>query len=889
MGQVYRARDTRLGRTVAIKVLPPDISNRPGLRERFEREAQTISSLNHPHICVLHDVGHYDGIDYLVMEFLEGETLASRLERGPVPPREAIRTAIEIGDALDKAHRQGIVHRDLKPANVMLTKNGAKLLDFGLAKLRMAEAPVPVAVTAIPTDVRNLTVAGTVLGTLQYMAPEQLEGKEADARSDIFAYGVTVYEMVTGVKAFQGKTQVSLMAAILEQDPPPITSRQPIAPAALDAIVDGCVAKDPDERWQSARDVVKQLKAVKDQPAAVPVADTSGASTPKRERFFWAAVSAAFLVSAIVLGVTVVSRREPVAPLVGFEVPPPAGGLFPGANNVPRFAVSPDGQFLAFEASVGRGKPFQMWIRRLDSTEAQPLAPVATDSNALQGFFWSPDSKYVGFFDQLTGKLKKIDLQGGPPQTICDVGGNNYGGTWNADGVILLSSSATNGVLRVSANGGVPTQVTTLDKTQQETRHGSPRFLPDGRHFLYHVQKGGPETWAVYVGSLDSADRKMLIQSEFSAEFAPPNVLLFIRGNALFAQRVDLKTFDPTGEPLLLAAAVGGAANGRAGFHASNNGVLVYSKESDLGAGRQLLWVDRAGNRTGPLGPRLNALTLKFSPDGKSIAFSDTSSGEANDIWIHDVDRGLRTRLTTDAASDDNPVWSPDGSQLIFNSTRDGVSGLYQKPANGATPERLLYKSEPRSLLAVRDWSHDGRFVLFDKNPASGASRDLWVMPLSGDRKPFPYLVSGFDKSQAALSPNARWVAYVSIESGLLQVVVQPFPDPSKGKWQVSTDGGIRPRWRADGKELYYQNRSGEIVAVSVTTDQQFEVGKSTPLFRTSFTFQSPPIAFPYDAAPDGERFVISEPIGPVSGQGGFAYGVSPLTVVLNWLSLLKP
>jgi serine/threonine protein kinase/Tol biopolymer transport system component len=887
MGQVYRARDTRLGRTVAIKVLPPDISSKAELRERFEREAQTISSLNHPHICVLHDVGHHDGIDYIVMEYLEGETLASRLERGPLPPREAIRTAIEIGDALDKAHRQGIVHRDLKPANVMLTKNGAKLLDFGLAKLRMAETPVPVAVTAIPTDVRNLTVAGTVLGTLQYMAPEQLEGKEADARSDIFALGVTMYEMVTGEKAFQGKTQVSLMAAILEQDPPPITSRQPIAPAALDTIVAGCLAKDPEERWQSARDVVKQLTAVKDRPAAPSASDSSDIRTPRRERLVWAAVSAALLLTATVLGVMVASRPEPVAPLVRFEVPPPAGGLFPGANNVPRFAVSPDGQFLAFEASVGPGKPFQLWIRRLDSTEAQPLAPVAPDSNALQAFFWSPDSKYIGFFDELAGKLKKIDLQGGPPQTVCDVGGNNYGGTWNAEGVILLSSSATNGVQRVSASGGVPTQVTTLDKTQQETRHGSPRFLPDGRHFLYHVQKGGPETWAVYVGSLDSADRKMLLQSELSAEFAPPNLLLFVRGNALFAQRVDLKTFALTGEPLLLAGAVGGAANGRPGFHTSNSGVLVYSKGSDSGAGRQLSWVDHSGNRTGPLGPPVNTTTLRLSADGKRIAFSDTSSGGANDIWIHDVDRDLRTRLTTDPASDDNPVWSPDGSQVIFNSTRDGVSGLYQKPANGATPERLLYKSEPGSLLAVRDWSDDGRFVLFDKNPSGSTSRDLWVMPLSGDPKPFPYLISGFDKSQAALSPNGRWVAYVSRESGFLQVVVQPFPDPSKGKWQISTEGGIRPRWRADGKELYYEDRSAQIVAVSVTTDQQFEIGKATPLFQTSLSFQSPPIVFPYDAASDGERFVISEPIG--TGPGSGANSASPLTVVLNWTSLLKP
>jgi Tol biopolymer transport system component len=883
MGQVYRARDTRLGRTVAIKVLSSEFSSRVESRERFEREAQTISNLNHPHICTLHDVGRHDGIDYLVMEYLEGETLASRLERGPLPAKEAVRIAIEIGDALDKAHRHGVVHRDLKPANVMLTKHGAKLLDFGLAKLRMSDM-APVSVTAMPTDAKALTAAGAILGTLQYMSPEQLEGKPSDVRSDIFAFGAVMYEMLTGKKAFNGKTQVSLMAAILEHDPPSMLSLQPILPAALDGIVQGCIAKDPEERWQTARDVVKQLKPLRDVSIDSQAGGMPAAPKRTRERLVWALASALLAIIAVAFGTRLALQEETAPQVVRFEVSPPADGYFPGSNGVPRFAVSPDGKYLAFEANSAAAKPFQLWMRPLDSINAQPIAVTAATDIAIQGLFWSPDGHYVGFFDEIDKKLKKVDIRGGAPQTLADVPGNQYGGTWNAEGVILVASITTRGVQRVSANGGVPAQVTTLDRLLMESAHLWPHFLPDGNHFLYHAQTGNPETWAVYVSALDSTERRMLVQSERMAAFAPPNFLFYMRGTTLLAQTLDMKTFELHGEPVLISQSVAGTPNGRAGFSVSNTGVLVYATGAAIAANRQLLWVDRSGKRSDPVGPSLNSTALKLSPDGTRAALQEIVNPAFADIWIHDLGRNLKSRLTTDAAADQNPIWSRDGSHVIFNSTRDGIAGLYEKPSNGATPERLLLKAEPGMLMASQDWSRDGQWVLFTKAKAeTGLVRDVWVLPLTGDQKPSPYLATPFDETHPTLSPNGRWLAFASNESGTYQIIVRPFPDPLAGKVQISTDGGIRPRWRDDGKELFYQDSRGRIVATAVTANERFEVGPSTPLFQTPLAFASPAPGLPYDVAPDGRRFLISLPLADSNPNS------SPLTVVLNWTSALEP
>jgi Tol biopolymer transport system component/predicted Ser/Thr protein kinase len=888
MGEVYRARDTRLGRTVAIKVLSADISDRVELRERFEREAQTISTLNHPHICTLHDVGRHDGIDYLVMEYLDGETLASRLERGPLPARDAIRVAIEIGDALDKAHRQGIVHRDLKPANVMLTKNGAKLLDFGLAKLRTAEAVSPIAVTAtMPADAKALTTAGAILGTLQYMSPEQLQGKDADVRSDIFAFGATMYEMSTGRKAFDGRTQVSLMAAILEHDPPSMSSVQPILPAALNSIVQGCLAKDPEERWQTARDVVKQLKSLQESPANAAGVEPSAALTRMRERFAWGLAAAAFLVAVGMAGLWIARQPEATPQMVRFHVAPPTGGIFPGANIVPRFALSPDGKYLAFEANSGPGTPFQLWIRPLDSTDAQAVA-VSPNANAIQGLFWSPDSRFVGFFDGIEQKLKKVDIGGGAPQSLADVPGSLSGGTWNEEGVILVASAETKGIQRVSANGGVPVQVTSVDESQQESRHLWPHFLPDGRHFLYQAQTTKPEEWAVYVGSLDSPERTKIVQSQYMAAFAAPDVVVFLRETTLLAQRLDLKTYALTGEPLLIAPSVAGTPDGRVGVSVSNNGVLAFAFGTATTGNRQLVWIGRDGKQSERLGDPLNATTVKLSPDGKRAALQDSVGSAPSDIWAFEIDRDLRSRLTTDAAADQNPIWSRDGSQVIFNSTRDGVSGLYQMPSNGATSEQLILKGESQMVLASQEWSKDGQWVLFTQARTDRASsRDIWVLPMSNDqkssdRKPLPYRATPFDEAQPALSPDGRWLAYTTNESGTYEIEVRSFPDPSGGRWPISKEGGMRPRWAADGKELFYQDSRGNIVAVSVAGGQTFQVGTATSLFQTTLLFGLPN-THPWDVMPDGRRFLMSLPISATNSN------TVPLTVVVNWATALMP
>ena len=893
MGEVYRARDTRLGRTVAIKVLAADLMNRSELRDRFEREAQTISQLNHPHICTLHDVGHQDGIDYLVMEFLEGQTLAARLERGPIPPAEALRIAVEIGDALDKAHRQGVVHRDLKPANVMLTKNGGKLLDFGLAKLRTSETPIAVSATALPTDPKNLTAAGTILGTLQYMSPEQLEGKDADARSDVFAFGATLYEMLTGRRAFQGKTQVSLMAAILEHDPPSLSSLLPILPTSLDNVVQVCLAKDPEERWQSMRDVVKQLQRLSQKSAEVPGVLAAPAS--RRERYLWIAVASAFLIATVVLVVRIAFETPPDTPLIRFEIEPPPDAAF--TANIPRFSISPDGRYVVFAARAGSDKE-QLWLRRLDSPESKPIPGTEGTSEELapQSPFWSPDSRYVAWFVSSSNtaggnsKLKKVDVQGGPVQTLCELPSNNLGGTWNSEGIILVSTQDTNGIQRLLSNGGMPEQVTTLDKAQNELAHLWPYFLPDGRHFLYQAQTAKREETAIYLASLDSNDRKILLRSDKWAQFTRPNLLLFMRGNALMAQAVNLKTFELTGEPALLAPTIDWISNGRGGFSVSDRGVLVYHAGFSQGVGarttanRQMTWMDRTGKNNAQLGDPINSNTVSLSTDGKRVAFLE-SSGGTSDIWIYNVDQGLKSRLTTDPANDVDPVWSPDGSQIVFRSNREAQQpdAIYLKQSNGAVAEELLLRPEQGARISPLDWSLDGRMILFRQS--KGAANDLWVLPLFGDRKPFPYLVDPFNKGNAVFSPNGRWVAYASNESGGSQLFVQSFPDPSKGKWQVSTAGGFAPRWRGDGRELYYLEAASKVIAIAVKTDGDFEAGKPTVLFEIPVVGPASPGGGPgtvYDVSPDGQRFLVSVP------SGGLSSVSTPLTVTLNWTSALR-
>jgi serine/threonine protein kinase len=906
MGEVYKARDTRLNRTVAVKVLPDHIADDPEARQRFEREAQSIAALNHPHICVLHDIGHCDGVDFLVMEHLEGVTLEARLARGALPLAEALRVGMEVVDALDKAHRSGIVHRDLKPANIFLTKAGAKLLDFGLAKNQAAGMPggtvAPARVgaghrvpdlTMAPTINSPLTAQGMILGTVPYMAPEQIEGQEADARTDIFAFGAVLYEMVSGRRAFQGKSQPSLMSSILTVNPPAPSQVLSGAPPALDHVIGQCLAKDPDERWQSARDLWLELKSAADPARTV---STPAVTTPHRRIWILSAAVAILLAATSVLSVLYVRSPEPVAATMRFEVP--------AVGNPYYLSISPDGRSLAYVAPTDGGKD-ALWVRPLSSLDARMLP--GTEGADLPD--WSPDSQFIVF--GADGKLKKVGVTGGPPQTLTNLlPGSHQRSAWNRDGVILFSNAGV--VRRVSASGGESSPVTELDSSLGETFHATPWFLPDGRHFLFQAWSESPENRATYIGSLDSKTRTRLMSGDSKALYAPPGFILFVRDRTVMARPFDPRRQAFSGDAVPVAESVAYAQNnGAAAFYASDEGTLIYRRGAPVTASatRRWVWIDRTGKTSNQLGQPHNGSHPRLSPDGKKVAFHDSVIGRNSDVWIYDIDRDLSMRLTTDPAGDGYPVWSPDGERLIFASQRRtstapgenaaaasgrrgrGVADvtLFEKPSNGAVPEQMLLPPEPGKAMFPYDWSRDGRLLVVEKFPmgAGGSEQgDLWVVPVTGDRKPFPYLATSFSEGEPALSPDGRWLAYVSNESGSFQVVVQPFPDPSGGKWQISTKGGHFPRWRRDGREIYYLDPDRQMVAVSVATDRNFAVGKPTPLFAAPFPFPGSAgnaMTIPYDVSADGQRFLVSVPLTatPEVTQ-------TPITVITNWTATLK-
>ena len=737
MGEVYKARDTRLDRTVAIKVLPEALAADPQFRERFDREARTISSLNHPHICILHDVGHQDGTDYLVMEYLEGETLADRLKKGALPLDPAFRYAIEMADALDTAHRAGITHRDLKPGNIMLTKSGSKLLDFGLAKTGATPASALAGVSAAPTR-EGLTAQGAILGTFQYMAPEQLEGKDADARTDIFAFGAVVYEMLTGKKAFEGKSHASLIGAILKDTPPPISTIQPLTPPALDRVVKKCLAKEPDERWQSANDLRDEVKwIVEGAPAPTAITVTRGARS--RERFAWIATALAVAVAG---ALAVPYLRTPAAaPEMRLEI------TTPSTSSPVSFAISPDGRRLVFAAS-GEGQP-RLWLRPLDMATAQPLSGT---EGAIYPF-WSPDSRSIGFFAE--GKLKRLDVGGGLPQVLADA--SPRGGSWNADGVIVFTRTGLGPLFRVPGSGGEAVAVTRLSAGQGS--HRFPHFLPGGRQFLFYAQ-GTVESHGIYLGSLDSPEAKRVMASDTAGAYAPNGWLLFVRAGTLLAQRFDLARGELTGDPITVADPVGTESGVNIGaLSVSAAGLVAY--RSGGSNRRQLAWFDRSGKLLGAMGPPDESLSgPSLSPDGRRVAAHRTVQSNA-DIWLLDATR--TTRFTFDTGLDRFPVWSPDGSRIVFDSNRKGHRDLYQRPTSGAASEQLLIESPQDKFLP--EWSPDGRFIIYASNDPKTAW-DIWILPLQGDRKAFAFLKTSFNESSGVFSPDGRWVAYASNESG---------------------------------------------------------------------------------------------------------------------------
>jgi serine/threonine protein kinase len=859
MGEVYKARDTRLERDVAIKVLPAHLSASEEMRQRFEREAKAISQLSHAHICALYDVNREGETEYLVMEHLEGETLADRLAKGPLPLEQTLRYGMEMADALDKAHRQGIVHRDLKPGNVMLTKSGVKLLDFGLAKA-MAPIAAKSGATSLPTiagTAHNLTEAGTILGTFQYMAPEQLEGKEADARSDIFAFGAVLYEMATGRKAFSGTSQASLIGSILRDDPTTISEISPMMPPAFNRVVKTCLAKDPEDRFQTAHDVKLQLQWIAEGGSLAGVPAPLVARRKNREKLAWAVAAVAALAAALAtLGYV---RRAPVPPLTArFDI---AHSEDLSSIDMPR--ISPDGRYIALNATDGSGKT-RIWIRPLNALSAHALEGTEGTTRP----FWSPDSRFVAFFAE--GKLKKVEVSGGPPQKVCDAP-TGADGSWSSEGVILFDGVTGDPIQRVAAAGGAPVVAVKPDASRKETNVAWPDFLPDGHHYIYMASGQKPEDNMYRLGSLDSKESKPVAPAQTLITYAPPGYLLFVRDKTLVAQRFDLKSLKTMGEPAPVAEKIGTDAVGLARFSVSRNGVLVY-RTGD--SGNRLLWLDRSGKELETAGGTGDYGNPALSLKGDRLAFDATEARSGkSDIWVRDLARGVNSRFTFGAGNNICPVWSPDGSRIVFASDRGGSFSLLEKPASGQGDEKLLLKSDDGRIIAS-DWSRDGKYIAYSHRGKEGW--DIFVLPTSGDGKPMPVVHTPFTEIFPTFSPDGRFIAYQSNESGRAEIYVQTFPNPG-GKWQVSTEGGVDTSWRADGKKLFYRAPDQKLMEVDVQATGAFQAGIPRPLF---------PARVPsglnrnrYTATADGQRYLFVAPLGRDA--------MTPTTVVLNWFAEL--
>jgi Tol biopolymer transport system component/predicted Ser/Thr protein kinase len=859
MGEVYRARDTRLERIVAIKVLPEHLSSSPEVRQRFEREARTISALSHPHICALYDVGNEQGVEYLVMEYLEGESLAQRLARGALPLEQTLRYGMEIADALDRAHRQGIVHRDLKPGNVMLTSSGVKLLDFGLAKALNPEGPVEDLTTA-PTEAKDVTAEGTILGTLSYMAPEQLEGKKADTRTDIFALSTTLYEMAAGRKAFSGSSQASVISSIMASQPPAISTVAPTTPAALDRVVRIGLAKDANDRWQSAHDIGIELRWIAEGRSEERASDILGPRRARREWIAWI-VAAAAAVAALALAMLRLAGERPVERrLQELQVLPPPGTTF-ALEEAPR--ISPDGRRLAFVAVDSAGKSL-LYVRPLDSSNAQPLA----DTDGASMPFWSPDSRSLGFF--ASGKLRTVSIAGGRPQILCDAPVGR-GGSWSRDGSIVFIPSPPDPPQIVAASGGPARQLFPMGPLLKDPRQSFPDFLPDSGHYVYLSILGkSRENRAAFVTSLDGKTRKQLAATIWSPVFAPPDTLLFRREDALMAQRFDTKSLEPVGAPSEVASDVGfNPITWQSLVSASENGILAY--QSAKGAKTQFTWLDREGKVTGAVGPEGIHNSISLSPDGKKVAYdeADPRNGDVSVWLVGEQEAPLRFTFGSVGFF---PVWSPDGNRVVYSSLR-GPPQIYQKVTSGAGDEEPLLESMQAKIPS--GFSPDGRFLVYSVLD-SKTRFDIWVLPLFGDRKPFPFLQTEAGEMGGQISPNGRWMAYSSNESGSYEVYVRPFP-PAPGKWQVSRDGGSQPRWRSDGKELFYLSTDRKLMAVDIKTDQPaFEAGIPSALFGThvSNVEGSNPWS-QYAATADGRHFLVNRLVAGAAP--------SPITVLVNW------
>jgi len=852
MGDVYKARDVRLDRTVAVKILPERFADSAERRERFNREARAISQLNHPHICTLYDVGAEDDVDYLVMEYIEGDTLAERLKKGALPLEKALEYGIQIADGLDNAHRARIVHRDLKPGNVMLTSSGVKLLDFGLAKpIRGDDGAIE---SEARTEQRDITEEHAVLGTLRYMAPEQLEQKPVDARTDIFALGAVLYEMVTGRKAFEGGSQASLMSAILTSDPPALSETQPLSPPILDRTVRKCLNKDPDERWQSAHDLMDELKWLSERDP-----DRAAQERVYRTKRLPWLVAAALLVAAVLA-----LLRDPRSEgrTVQSSILPPEG-----TSSTSSFELSPDGRKLAFVARAENGREM-LWVRPLDGLTSQPLAGTEGATTP----FWSPGGDHLGFFAD--GKLKRINAGGGPAQTLTDAP-DPRGGTWGSSGEIVFAPTLWSGLHEVSANGGAAEPLTVLDEKRGELSHRWPSFLPDGERLLFLVQtaQAGAENdeSRIEVLHLGSRARTPLFQANSSARYARPGYVLYWREGNLLARPFDTSRSELAGDFVPVAEEVGFTVDERAAFTVSSEGTLAYQRDVQA-AWSRLAWFDRNGPVLDAINPPESFVGgLAISHDGSKLAlvrFDPQSSGK--DIWAQDLKRGTMTRLTFGQDDEVSPFWSPDDERLLFLTGPGSRGELRQKHASGLGSEETVLQND--AVIVSLDWSPDGESIVLTVGGVE-TSADIWLYSLSASELT-PLVQSPFDQMYPVYSRDGRWIAYQSNESGRYEVYVQP-ASGSGGRWQVSRDGGLYPLWNRNGREMFYVAPPNRMMVVPVSSAKTFEAGPPRVLFEANFRFGGQRI---YDVTPDGERFVVEL-------QPNVA---TPITLVTNWTALVE-
>jgi eukaryotic-like serine/threonine-protein kinase len=856
MGEVYRARDTRLERDVAIKVLAAEFQSNEELRERLAREARAVARLSHPNICALHDVGREGERDYLVMELLSGQTLADRLRESPLPLEQTLRIGTQIAGALAAAHAAGIVHRDLKPANVMLTGSGVKLLDFGIAKAFAGDGPA-----AAPPE-SGLTGTGLVLGTVPYMAPEQIEGKPPDPRTDVFALGALLYEMTTGRPAFTAPTQAALIATVLTSDPPSIPTIRPGTPPVLDRLVRACLTKDPAARWQSARDAELLLRTVSEEGRLLDVVDSSSKGAPGRAgrsgvqaKIAWAVASLAIIIAAW-SNFRPVSGRGPTPTSLRFTIPPPEGGAFAYTAETDFLSVSPDGSQVAFVARDSTGTPL-IWLRPLSAASARPVA----GSQGAQSVFWSPDGRAIAFFT--TSRLARLDLPDGSPVTLTSVGSTTgQSGTWGRGGDILYSSVQGDAIYRIPAAGGTPAAIVTRDSAAGERWVQWPLFLPDGEHFLYMSRGTGPDRLMMTAAG---GERAFIMPTESLVQYSEPGFIAFVRDGTLLGQAFDWKQGRVSGEPFAVADSVRSfISTGTASFAASVSGVLVFQ----TGRNRQrLAWFDRGGREMGAAGSPGSYLTFSISPDGRRLlADRERPTTGTWDVWMTDLVRGTENPVTTARHTEVFGHWLPDQASVIYSVAAGTAPNLVRRDLASGVETPLLMAG---TFQQPEDVSHDGRTLLFSQRSVAGTF-DLWTLPLQGGGPPVPFIQSDFDEEGATFSADGRYVAYVSNETGRSEVYVAPFPGPGE-RTRVSTGGASAARWTRDGREILYLSLDRQVISVPVHTGPGLEVGTQAVLF----TLDPDAVWTNFDVTPDGQRFLASIPVVQADKR--------PITVITDW------